>query len=167
MFDGDAECVEGWRVKVQSVFALWILLQAFFSGLTPMKRDSFYLTFWNWCKRKKFGKEKNVRPRFAVTLRIYECINEYFHLLWLVFCLLSSCQNKRDEHLLKKRNVPQEESLEDSDVDSDFKGVSVGVWRVWFGWSKWDVARRDYLDNRSEGLKRWAVYGVCDTLVGF
>ncbi|CAL8238379.1 unnamed protein product [Lota lota] len=30
-------------------------------------------------------------------------------------------QNKRDEHLLKKRNVPQEESLEDSDVDSDFK----------------------------------------------
>lgn len=38
------------------------------------------------------------------------------------------CQNKRDEHLLKKRNVPLEESLEDSDVDSDFKGVSVGVW---------------------------------------
>uniref|UniRef100_A0A8C5GE81 Importin subunit alpha n=1 Tax=Gouania willdenowi TaxID=441366 RepID=A0A8C5GE81_GOUWI len=33
-------------------------------------------------------------------------------------------KNKRDEHLLKKRNVPQEESLEDSDVDSDFKGVS-------------------------------------------
>lgn len=38
-----------------------------------------------------------------------------------------ACQNKRDEHLLKKRNVPQEESLEDSDVDSDFKGVSVSV----------------------------------------
>uniref|UniRef100_A0A669C591 Importin subunit alpha n=1 Tax=Oreochromis niloticus TaxID=8128 RepID=A0A669C591_ORENI len=37
-------------------------------------------------------------------------------------------ENKRDEHLLKKRNVPQEESLEDSDVDSDFKGVSVGVY---------------------------------------
>ncbi|KAG8000507.1 Importin subunit alpha-4, partial [Nibea albiflora] len=34
-------------------------------------------------------------------------------------------QNKRDEHLLKKRNVPQEESLEDSDVDSDFKGQNV------------------------------------------
>uniref|UniRef100_A0AAZ3PXQ2 Importin subunit alpha n=1 Tax=Oncorhynchus tshawytscha TaxID=74940 RepID=A0AAZ3PXQ2_ONCTS len=31
-------------------------------------------------------------------------------------------KNKRDEHLLKKRNVPQEESLEDSDIDSDFKG---------------------------------------------
>uniref|UniRef100_A0A7N5ZYW1 Importin subunit alpha n=1 Tax=Anabas testudineus TaxID=64144 RepID=A0A7N5ZYW1_ANATE len=45
------------------------------------------------------------------------------------FCLFFlSCQNKRDEHLLKKRNVPQEESLEDSDVDSDFKGVSVSVW---------------------------------------
>ncbi|RXN32174.1 importin subunit alpha-4 [Labeo rohita] len=34
-------------------------------------------------------------------------------------------KNKRDEHLLKKRNVPQEESLEDSDVDSDFKGQNV------------------------------------------
>uniref|UniRef100_A0A4W5L8B0 Importin subunit alpha n=1 Tax=Hucho hucho TaxID=62062 RepID=A0A4W5L8B0_9TELE len=31
--------------------------------------------------------------------------------------------NKRDKHLLKKRNVPQEDSLEDSDIDSDFKGV--------------------------------------------
>uniref|UniRef100_A0A8C7VP89 Importin subunit alpha n=1 Tax=Oncorhynchus mykiss TaxID=8022 RepID=A0A8C7VP89_ONCMY len=34
-------------------------------------------------------------------------------------------KNKRDEHLLKKRNVPQEESLEDSDIDSDFKGQNV------------------------------------------
>uniref|UniRef100_A0A8C8FN83 Importin subunit alpha n=1 Tax=Oncorhynchus tshawytscha TaxID=74940 RepID=A0A8C8FN83_ONCTS len=34
-------------------------------------------------------------------------------------------KNKRDEHLLKKRNVPQEESLEDSDIDSDFKGNAV------------------------------------------
>ncbi|KAL1022177.1 hypothetical protein UPYG_G00023140 [Umbra pygmaea] len=34
-------------------------------------------------------------------------------------------KNKRDEHLLKKRNVPQEESLEDSDLDSDFKGQNV------------------------------------------
>uniref|UniRef100_A0A8C7I2A9 Importin subunit alpha n=1 Tax=Oncorhynchus kisutch TaxID=8019 RepID=A0A8C7I2A9_ONCKI len=33
--------------------------------------------------------------------------------------------NKRDEHLLKKRNVPQEDSLEDSDFDSDFKGQNV------------------------------------------
>uniref|UniRef100_A0A4W5KUN6 Importin subunit alpha n=1 Tax=Hucho hucho TaxID=62062 RepID=A0A4W5KUN6_9TELE len=32
-------------------------------------------------------------------------------------------KNKRDKHLLKKRNVPQEDSLEDSDIDSDFKGV--------------------------------------------
>jgi hypothetical protein len=37
---------------------------------------------------------------------------------------LVTFQNKRDEHLLKKRNVPQEESLEDSDVDADFKAVS-------------------------------------------
>lgn len=44
----------------------------------------------------------------------------------VVFFCVCVCQNKRDEHLLKKRNVPQEESLEDSDVDSDFKGVSVG-----------------------------------------
>ncbi|XP_043927965.1 importin subunit alpha-4 [Protopterus annectens] len=34
-------------------------------------------------------------------------------------------KNKRDEHLLKKRNVPQEESLEDSDVDGDFKGQNI------------------------------------------
>uniref|UniRef100_A0A8C7MN37 Importin subunit alpha n=1 Tax=Oncorhynchus kisutch TaxID=8019 RepID=A0A8C7MN37_ONCKI len=34
-------------------------------------------------------------------------------------------KNKRDEHLLKKRNVPQEDSLEDSDFDSDFKGQNV------------------------------------------
>uniref|UniRef100_A0A8C7THP4 Importin subunit alpha n=1 Tax=Oncorhynchus mykiss TaxID=8022 RepID=A0A8C7THP4_ONCMY len=33
--------------------------------------------------------------------------------------------NKRDEHLLKKRNVPQEDSLEDSDFDSDFKGQNI------------------------------------------
>uniref|UniRef100_A0AAX7T1G0 Importin subunit alpha n=1 Tax=Astatotilapia calliptera TaxID=8154 RepID=A0AAX7T1G0_ASTCA len=76
---------------------------------------------------KKFGKEKNALPRLTVGLRIHECINECFHLLLsLVFLSFFSCQNKRDEHLLKKRNVPQEESLEDSDVDSDFKGVSVG-----------------------------------------
>lgn len=34
-------------------------------------------------------------------------------------------KNKRYEHLLKKRNVPQEESLEDSDVDADFKAQNV------------------------------------------
>ena len=51
----------------------------------------------------------------------------------LKFCLISFVllsvrpQNKRDEHLLKKRNVPLEENLEDSDVDSDFKAVSVFV----------------------------------------
>uniref|UniRef100_A0A8C9WUY7 Importin subunit alpha n=1 Tax=Scleropages formosus TaxID=113540 RepID=A0A8C9WUY7_SCLFO len=37
-------------------------------------------------------------------------------------CLLNMDQSSEDEHLLKKRNVPQEESLEDSDVDADFKG---------------------------------------------
>uniref|UniRef100_A0A8C7LSM7 Karyopherin subunit alpha 3 n=1 Tax=Oncorhynchus mykiss TaxID=8022 RepID=A0A8C7LSM7_ONCMY len=36
-------------------------------------------------------------------------------------------KNKRDKHLLKKRNVPQEDSLEDSDIDSDFKGVGNAV----------------------------------------
>ncbi|EPY81643.1 hypothetical protein CB1_000724003, partial [Camelus ferus] len=40
-------------------------------------------------------------------------------------------KNKRDEHLLKKRNVPQEESLEDSDVDADFKAILVDtVWAL-------------------------------------
>uniref|UniRef100_A0A9L0SEY1 Importin subunit alpha n=1 Tax=Equus caballus TaxID=9796 RepID=A0A9L0SEY1_HORSE len=40
---------------------------------------------------------------------------------WSRCSLPSFPANKRDEHLLKKRNVPQEESLEDSDVDADFK----------------------------------------------
>lgn len=50
---------------------------------------------------------------------------KYSQTTWCLFIHLipQSVQNKRDEHLLKKRNVPQEESLEDSDVDSDFKGV--------------------------------------------
>nr|XP_019956150.1 PREDICTED: importin subunit alpha-4 [Paralichthys olivaceus] len=34
-------------------------------------------------------------------------------------------KSKRDEHLLKKRNVPLDECQEDSDVDSDFKGQNV------------------------------------------
>lgn len=38
---------------------------------------------------------------------------------------VSPLQSKRDEHLLKKRNVPHDESLEDSDVDADFKGVRI------------------------------------------
>lgn len=32
-------------------------------------------------------------------------------------------QNKRDEHLLKRRNVPHEDICEDSDVDGDFRSV--------------------------------------------
>lgn len=48
------------------------------------------------------------------------CTNKRYVSLFFVIPL----QNKRDEHLLKKRNVPQEESLEDSDVDADFKAVS-------------------------------------------
>lgn len=60
------------------------------------------------------------------------------------FLSFSSCQNKRDEHLLKKRNVPQEESLEDSDVDSDFKGVSVGVldWGMQWDWTVWVMGQK-------------------------
>lgn len=61
-----------------------------------------------------------------------------------VFFFFSPCQNKRDEHLLKKRNVPQEESLEDSDVDSDFKGVSVGVldWEMQWDWTVWVTGQK-------------------------
>uniref|UniRef100_A0A7N6A8Y7 Importin subunit alpha n=1 Tax=Anabas testudineus TaxID=64144 RepID=A0A7N6A8Y7_ANATE len=36
-------------------------------------------------------------------------------------------KNKRDEHLLKRRNVPHEDICEDSDVDGDFKSVRVCV----------------------------------------
>ncbi|XP_048461202.1 importin subunit alpha-4-like [Rhincodon typus] len=34
-------------------------------------------------------------------------------------------KNKRDEHLLKRRNVPQEEVLDDSDIDGDFRVQSI------------------------------------------
>lgn len=30
-------------------------------------------------------------------------------------------KNKRDEHLLKRRNVPQEDICEDSDIDGDYR----------------------------------------------
>uniref|UniRef100_UPI003590279A importin subunit alpha-3-like n=1 Tax=Myxine glutinosa TaxID=7769 RepID=UPI003590279A len=30
-------------------------------------------------------------------------------------------KNKRDEHLLKRRNVPQDEFLDDSELDGDFR----------------------------------------------
>lgn len=33
---------------------------------------------------------------------------------------------------MKKRNVPQEESLEDSDVDADFKAVSTLILEITF-----------------------------------
>lgn len=36
----------------------------------------------------------------------------------------SSLKNKRDEHLLKRRNVPHEDICEDSDIDGDFRVVS-------------------------------------------
>ncbi|MED6236414.1 Importin subunit alpha-3 [Ataeniobius toweri] len=32
-------------------------------------------------------------------------------------------KHKRDEHLLKRRNVPHEDICEDSDVDGDFRSV--------------------------------------------
>lgn len=40
-----------------------------------------------------------------------------------VIFLYPSPQNKRDEHLLKRRNVPHEYICEDSDVDGDFRSV--------------------------------------------
>lgn len=33
-------------------------------------------------------------------------------------------KNKRDEHLLKRRNVPHEDICEDSDIDGDYRVVS-------------------------------------------
>uniref|UniRef100_A0A4W3JWS5 Importin subunit alpha n=1 Tax=Callorhinchus milii TaxID=7868 RepID=A0A4W3JWS5_CALMI len=45
----------------------------------------------------------------------------YYHRSDETLIAIHFLQNKRDEHLLKKRNVPQEESLEDSDADVDFK----------------------------------------------
>lgn len=39
------------------------------------------------------------------------------------FLYPSPLQNKRDEHLLKRRNVPNEYFCEDSDVDGDIRSV--------------------------------------------
>lgn len=44
-----------------------------------------------------------------------DCWSEQMH------CAL---QNKRDEHLLKRRNVPHEDVCDDSDADGDFRSVS-------------------------------------------
>lgn len=41
-------------------------------------------------------------------------------------------QNKRDEHLLKRRNVPHEDICEDSDVDGDFRSVCLFVFCCFF-----------------------------------
>lgn len=47
-------------------------------------------------------------------------------MVWL-FYYVSLPQNKRDEHLLKRRNVPHEDEdiCEDSDADGDFRSVLV------------------------------------------
>lgn len=55
----------------------------------------------------------------------------HFHVMIIKVCrtvcevlfLLPLLQNKRDEHLLKRRNVPHEDICEDSDVDGDFRSV--------------------------------------------
>lgn len=43
--------------------------------------------------------------------------------MYEVLFLFPLPQNKRDEHLLKRRNVPHEDICEDSDVDGDFRSV--------------------------------------------
>lgn len=46
-------------------------------------------------------------------------------------CLTFFLKNKRDEHLLKRRNVPQEDICEDSDIDGDYRVVSYsGILRL-------------------------------------
>ncbi|GAA6095373.1 importin subunit alpha-4 [Tachysurus ichikawai] len=78
--------------------------------------------------------EANSRSVKQWLLAIKGCLDERKGMWTLCVCSteeeLSSklrfpTANKRDEHLLKKRNVPQDESLEDSDVDADFKGQNV------------------------------------------
>lgn len=44
-----------------------------------------------------------------------------------VIYLFPPLQNKRDEHLLKRRNVPHEDICEDSDVDGDFRSVRLYI----------------------------------------
>ncbi|KAK1342143.1 hypothetical protein QTO34_016900 [Cnephaeus nilssonii] len=66
-------------------------------------------------KDLKYEETKNTQPEKQKEKRIQKYEDNLLNYLLVAF------QNKRDEHLLKKRNVPQEESLEDSDVDADFK----------------------------------------------
>lgn len=59
----------------------------------------------------------------------------FFFPVVMIFCwfiheltiLFPPLQNKRDEHLLKRRNVPHEDICEDSDVDGDFRSVRSAV----------------------------------------
>lgn len=47
-----------------------------------------------------------------------------FLLTKVLFLIFFSFKNKRDEHLLKRRNVPHEDICEDSDIDGDYRVVS-------------------------------------------
>lgn len=59
------------------------------------------------------------RHRFAWFL--YEYVAFLFDWSYLLFLFF---KNKRDEHLLKRRNVPHEDICEDSDIDGDYRVVS-------------------------------------------
>lgn len=96
------------------------------SSICKMKAELLKVKVWGW--EKYLFEEGRVSPDLKEFLKAL--MNAFIlgpHFCSVIF-FSTPCQNKRDEHLLKKRNVPVEESLEDSDVDSDFKGVSVGVW---------------------------------------
>lgn len=51
-------------------------------------------------------------------------------------------QNKRDEHLLKRRNVPHEDICDDSDADGDFRTVRTSVRSLWQGFKVYEAPDR-------------------------
>lgn len=64
----------------------------------------------------------NLFKLFSATLLLFSfCVQTCkMHLVMFFFVTL---QNKRDEHLLKRRNVPHEDICGDFDVDGDFRTV--------------------------------------------
>lgn len=59
--------------------------------------------------------------KFRLFMHLVENVSKERSMLRLLYLFLP--QNKRDEHLLKRRNVPFEYICEDSDADGDLRLV--------------------------------------------
>uniref|UniRef100_A0A673B6U0 Importin subunit alpha n=1 Tax=Sphaeramia orbicularis TaxID=375764 RepID=A0A673B6U0_9TELE len=69
-------------------------------------------------------------------------------------------KNKRDEHLLKRRNVPHEDICEDSDVDGDFRSVCLCVMALFLS-----VSRKLLSSDRNPPIDDLIKSGILPILV--